>query len=124
MMEKAVNYRHALLKKFGAIAIAVATTSCASVHGPGGGILYTNLKGPIAVTADAAQHGSNGVGTASATIIFGLFTFGDASIEAAKRQGSTHPELVTVTHVDYEWRQILGIGKFTVRVYFHERRAP
>ncbi len=99
-------------------------SSCASVHGPGAGILYTHLKGPIAVTANSQRHAVNGVGTASATIILGLFTFGDASIEAAKRQGSRNPELVTVSHVDYEWRQILGIGRFTVRVYFHERTAP
>lgn len=103
-----------------ALAACIVLGGCASVHGPGAGILYTHLKGPVAVTAEPQRNGVNGVGEASATIVFGLVTFGDASIEAAKRNGARHPELVSITHVDYEWRQILGVGRFTIRVYFHE----
>jgi hypothetical protein len=105
-------------------AMSLPVGSCASVNGPGVGILYTHLKGPVAVTAEAQRNGVNGVGEASATIVLGLVTVGDASIEAAKRNGARHPELVTITHVDYEWRQILGVGRFTVRVYFHEPPEP
>jgi TRL (tRNA-associated locus)-like protein len=102
------------------LSLTTFLSSCATMFGPGPGVLYTHLKGPIAVTAESNDHGSNGCGEASAIVVFGIVAIGDASIEAAKRQGSMHPERVKVTHIDYEWHEVLGIGRFKVRVYFHD----
>lgn len=99
------------------VLLSAVSVSCAGLQG---GLIYTHMKGPVAVTAESNDNGSNGVGESTVTTVFGLFAFGDASIEAAKRQGSKHPELVKVTHVDYEWHTFLGTGKIKVRVYFHD----
>lgn len=68
---------------------------------PMNGILYTDLKGPIAV-GDAT--GSSKVGTAKATAIIGIAT-GDASIETAMANGG----ITKVHHVDTKVKNILGI---------------
>jgi hypothetical protein len=101
-------------------ALTLLTTCCASVPGPPPGILYAHYRGPLAVTAEANENGVNGSGSATAWSLFGLFTFGDAGIDAAKRHGSPHPELVRVTHVDYAWTNVLGVGRLKVLVYFHD----
>ena len=82
------------------------------VPSPVAGGLYTNAKGPVTATASTA--GFSKVGTATATSILGLIGTGDASIDAAMRNGG----ITKIHHVDYEAMQFLGLfGKLTVIVY-------
>lgn len=101
------------MRKFLAmILLAGFLTSCgAFVSAPVSGFLYTDVKAPLAVTAN---EGSTKVGTAKLQSILGLVATGDASIEtAAKSAGITK-----IHHVDYEANSILGIvASFTVVVY-------
>lgn len=95
----------------GVILIASLLVSCASVSTPLMGGLYTEVKAPIAVTGST---GSSKVGTASAQSILGFIATGDASIEAAARQGN----ITTIHHVDYQAKSILTFfAEFTVFVY-------
>jgi hypothetical protein len=93
------------------LAGGVFISSCATVKTPLGGLIYTDVKAPEAVTSNA---GKSKVGTAMATSIMGLVAQGDASIEtAAKSAGITR-----IQHVDYHSTSILGIySTFTVTVY-------
>lgn len=77
-------------------------TGCAQVRTPVTGMLYTDVKAPVAVTGNS---GSTKVGTAEARSILGLVATGDASVEtAAKAAGITK-----VHHVDAHATSILGI---------------
>jgi hypothetical protein len=89
---------------------ALVLSSCGSISSPAMGMLYTDVKAPIAVTSNSA---SSKVGTASASMIIGIAT-GDASIEtAAKSAGITK-----IHHVDQHTTSILGVyGTYTVTVY-------
>lgn len=104
----------------------VALGGCASPHGPPMGLLYSDVKGPVAVTSSGGtDRGYNGFGEASAVNVFGLFAVGDASINAAKldgarRTGSNFPQALIVSHVDYQWSNFLGLGRYTARVYFYD----
>jgi hypothetical protein len=76
------------------------------------GILYTEVKAPLAATQQ--QTAPTKVGTAECTSILGLVSTGDASIEAAAKNGG----ITKIHHVDYESKNILGIfGKFTTIVH-------
>ncbi|MFA7074404.1 MAG: TRL-like family protein [Endomicrobiaceae bacterium] len=103
------------MKKFLLMGLLLTTTvlfsSCASVKSPLMGVLYTDVKAPEAVTANA---GKSKVGTAMAKSVLGLVATGDASIEtAAKSAGITR-----IHHVDYYSKSILGIySEFIVTVY-------
>jgi hypothetical protein len=88
--------------------------------GPPGGILYGHVKGPVAITGEKNDSGYNSHGESSAWTVLYLLSFGDASIDTAKQNGSKNPGQVRVTHVDYEWHHVLGIGKYTLRVYYFD----
>jgi hypothetical protein len=94
------------------ILLAGFLTSCgAFVGAPVTGFLYTDVKAPLAVTAN---EGSTKVGTAKMQSILGLVATGDASIEAAAKSAG----ITKIHHVDYEANSILGIvASFTVVVY-------
>jgi hypothetical protein len=79
------------------------------------GVLYTDARGPVAVTADTtAALDDLDEGEASAESILGLVGTGDASIEAAMDDG----DFSRIHYVDYETENYLGIyAKFTVVVY-------
>jgi hypothetical protein len=75
--------------------------SCAYVHSPALGIVYTDVKAPLAI-----DGGSGTVeGQACASSILGLIATGDASIEAAKSNAG----ISEVSFVDYHSTNILGI---------------
>ena len=76
-----------------ATAFATLLSGCANGLSPVGVGLITDVKGPI--TATTAQGGKQG--TSCATTIIGLINKGDASIEAAKANGS----IATVATADY-----------------------
>jgi hypothetical protein len=105
------------------LALATLLAGCATSNGPPAGLLFSNVKGPLAVTGaagDPNNHGFNCSGESKAYTIFGLVTFGDAGIDAAKKSGSHAPFSVVVSHVDYQWVSALGIGQYTTRVYFYD----
>ena len=85
-------------------------TGCATPYPVG--TLYTELSLPV--TATANDGASPKMGTAECTSILSLVATGDASIEAAKKQGG----ITEVHHVDWYAENILGIiGKYKVVVY-------
>ena len=93
-----------------ACALIAAATGCATAYPVGQ--FYTELKLPVAVTANAGR--AMKTGTAECKSILSLVAIGDASIEAAKKNGG----ITKVHHVDWEVENILGIiGKYKVTVY-------
>jgi hypothetical protein len=99
--------RLALLIVFAAV---VCFSGCATVYPIGG--LYTEVKLPVDVTSNNGP--ALKVGTAECKSILALVAIGDASIEAAKKNGG----ITKVHHVDWSVENILGIiGKYKVTVY-------
>ncbi len=75
------------------------------------GVVYTEVDLPVAATAN--QRGPK-KGTSTCKSVLTLLAFGDASIEAAAKNGG----ITNITHVDWSAENILGIyGVYTVTVY-------
>lgn len=84
------------LQQFAVVALAAALLGgCAVVASPTTGLLYTKVQGPITV---GTGSNSSKTGQACATNILGLFSTGDASIDAAKKAGG----ITTVASVDHD----------------------
>jgi len=77
-------------------------SGCATVQSPVTGFLVTSVRGPI--TATAGQSYSK-MGTATATSILGIIASGDASIDAAMKNGG----VTKIHHVDFKANSFLGI---------------
>lgn len=91
--------------------IAFMLSSCAVVKSPLSGLLYVDVKAPVAVTGNS---NSSKVGTAQAVSILGAVATGDASIEnAAKNAGITK-----IHHVDEHSTNVLGIFA-TYKIYVY-----
>lgn len=91
--------------------VASYLMGCASAMSPVTGAWYTDVKGPIGVT-DA--YGGTAMGEACASSILGLIATGDASVDAAKKNGG----VAQVTVVDHHSNSILGFyAKFCTVVY-------
>ena len=85
-------------------------TGCATIY-PSGSI-YTNISLPVTATANSGV--ATKVGISQCTSILGAVAIGDASIEAAKKNGG----ITKVYHVDYGAKNILGIiGTYKTTVY-------
>jgi hypothetical protein len=98
-------------KLFFFVLISLFLSSCAMVYTPVSGFVYTNVKGPFAVTSNS---GSSKVGYAEMNSILGWFASGDASISAAAKSAG----ISKIHHVDYEASSLLGIvAKYKVYVY-------
>lgn len=95
-----------------ALFLAALLTGCgAMATSPVTGLLSTEVRGPVTATANPTY---SKVGTASCTSILGLVATGDASIEAASKNGG----ITQIHHVDYESKIILGLyATYTVIVY-------
>ncbi|MCK4487713.1 MAG: TRL-like family protein [Desulfobacterales bacterium] len=90
---------------------AFVLTGCAMVMTPATGFLYSDVDGPHHATSNT---GYSKVGTSEAVSILGWVATGDASIEAAMKDGG----ITKIHHVDYHCDSILGIyAKLTVFVY-------
>ena len=92
-------------------------SGCAGMYSapvqPGIGWLYSDVSAPLDVDNDGTIIVEN-KGEASAENILGWIVTGDASIAAAARAG----KITKVRHVDYKYKNILGIyAKFTTVVY-------
>lgn len=72
----------------------VLLTGCAAGPSPVGTGLYTNVKGPITATGIAG----NQKGEACAQSFLGVINTGDASIEAARKNG----QINSISSVDYQ----------------------
>jgi hypothetical protein len=95
---------------FVGMAAVVLSSGCASNLFPGGpsvaGVLYTGVTDPaqaLSVAVDASASGRK-QGSASASAILGLVATGDASVEAAMRNGG----ITKVHHVDHKVELVLG----------------
>ncbi len=82
-------------------ALAVATLALCSCGAPRIGALYTDISAPLTATTAVGTK----VGTATSTTYLGLVATGDASINAAKKNGG----ITTVSSVDEKVHSILGI---------------
>jgi TRL-like protein family len=87
-----------------------------AMSGAGGGLLYSDTKSPL---PQASYYGTTSAmamkkGEASYTSILGLICTGDASIDAAMKNGN----ITKVHHIDQKLSNILGIiATYTVVVY-------
>ena len=90
-------------------------SGCAVVPSPLPGLLYTEIKAPIGhlqAPLDATSHSK--VGTATAKTYLGAIATGDASIEAAMKNGGIRK----IHHVDFQSKSIfIFYGEFTTTVY-------
>jgi hypothetical protein len=90
---------------------ALGLSGCASLYPIG--TLYTGVKLPNNM-GDGKDVSYTKVGTAQAKSILSLFAMGDASLDAAIKNGG----LKTVKYVDYHVDNILGvIGRYTTTAY-------
>jgi ABC-type sugar transport system substrate-binding protein len=97
-------------------ALAVLLTGCMTAWAPaqGGGVLgsvYTDASAPLWVTTNT---GATKSGKAMSKSILGLVALGDASIDAACKNGG----ITKISHVDSHIMSVLGVyGEYTVTVY-------
>lgn len=92
------------------VAVCIVMTGCATPYPMGAA--YTEIKLPVTATANSGR--SPKIGEAMCTTVLGLVATGDASIEAAKRDGG----ITKVHHVDWSAKNILGLyGEYKVVVY-------
>ena len=82
-------------------AAPLALFSCAHAMSPVTGWVYTEVKAPLTATSNG--EGSK-KGESCAKSILGIVGLGDASIEAASKNGS----ITKVSRVDYTSENILG----------------
>jgi len=94
------------------VGVGFLMQGCAIVMAPTIGTIYTDVKAPSAVGDQTVK--AEKVGKASVTNILGILATGDASIDAAMKNGN----ITKIHHVDYQATSILGIiGTYTVYVY-------
>ena len=79
----------------------LALFSCAYAVSPVTGFVYTDVKAPVTATANG--EGSK-KGESCAKSILGIVALGDASIEAASKNGT----VTKISRVDYTSTNILG----------------
>ncbi len=90
--------------------VVVMLNGCATPYPMG--IVYTEIKAPIAAGSGAMSYSK--VGTAKATSILGIVATGDASIKTAAANGG----IKTIKYVDYDAKNTLGVyGEYTTTVY-------
>lgn len=91
-------------------ALLVSAAGCATPYPTG--MAYMQMTLPVGVTANDGR--ATKIGVAECKSYLGLVAMGDASIEAAKRNGG----ITQVHHVDWEVENILGvIGTYKLTVY-------
>src|SRR4051794_32441140 len=74
---------------------------------PPKGLVFSHIRGPVAISGSRSEHGFNGYGEASAYSVAGIAAFGNAGIEQAKvdgarRSGSNFPQGLVLSHIDFE----------------------
>ena len=95
----------------GDIVLSVAANRVRNGGGARNGCLVTNVNAPITATSNANVSKT---GAASCSSILGVIALGDASQQAAMKNGG----ITKIHHVDFNSFSILGIyAKFTTTVY-------
>ena len=90
------------------LALALSIGCVQSPTGPA--LLYMNVPGPL---GPAGGTNTPKKGESCANVYFALVAIGDASIEAAKRNGG----IKEVTTLDHHSTNTLGFGRFCTIVY-------
>jgi phosphotransacetylase len=87
-------------------------TGCVCVSSPvSNGLIYTGVQGPVAATAADTY---SRVGKSSCVAVLGFVSAGNASIDAAMKNGA----ITKIHHVDHKSTNILGVfAKYTTIVY-------
>jgi hypothetical protein len=111
MSRQFVNYD---LRRFSVVALAIAGAAtlagCLAVRSPAIGLIYTDVKGPVAATSAKGAK----IGTSCASSILGLVAQGDASIDAAASSAG----ITEIRSVDDAAYSVLGIyGTYCVTVH-------
>jgi hypothetical protein len=83
-------------------ALVLIANGCAMARGPVNGFVYSDLHSSVAATSNQA---GNRVGEACATSILGIYASGDASIEAARRNGG----ITLISSVDESSNSYVGV---------------
>ena len=96
----------ALLALF--VGIALGSGCAYSPTGPG--IIYMNVKGPMDPYSSTVASKR---GEACQKIFLALFTWGDASVETAKRNAN----ISEVTTIDFQSFNLVGFGSFCTVVW-------
>lgn len=92
-----------MLRRVAGIGVVLLSTGCAiPTRAPLQGILYTGVKSGVAATA---QPVGNRVGESCAISVLGIVAAGDASIDAARRDGG----IAAITSVDERNTGFLGL---------------
>lgn len=87
-------------------------SGCAMTMTPATGFIFTETVGPYHATSSTG--GFTKVGTSRLTSVLGIVATGDASIDAAMKNGN----IKKVHHVDYKTKSILGVyAELTTVVY-------
>lgn len=90
-------------------------SGCATVQSPVPGIIFTDVKVPsnrLQAPLDSATYSK--AGSASCTSILGIIATGDASVDAAAKNGG----ITQIHHVDSDRYSILGLySKYTTIVH-------
>lgn len=92
--------------------LMVGLNSCLATQAGMGGI-YTDLKQGEMATSNV--RGSK-IGKSSASAYLGLIAIGDASIDAAAKNGG----ITRISHVDSQKKSILGIINTTTTIVYGE----
>lgn len=93
------------------LALAGFLTGCATPQPVG--ILYTEVTLPVTATGNTAQPKEK-IGISTCQSILSLVATGDASIQAAMKNGG----ITKIHHIDWEAKNILGIiGDYKTTVY-------
>lgn len=104
------------MKKYLSIAVAMLFLSgCTTApFMPSQGALYSDIKAPLSLEYHNTDMGRK-VGQASTHSFAGLFAFGDASVQAAAKDGNVK----VIKHTDYKFENVFfGLfTKTTVYVY-------
>lgn len=101
------------------LSLAYLTGCGALVASPVPGILYTDVRAPVAATDNTIKDGYVS-GSSTVTSVLGLIATGDASIETAAMNAG----ITKIYYVDYSSKSVLGLyATYTVTV-FGERGRP
>ena len=105
--------KKALLGAAAAVGTTIMLTGCGT--GFPTGLLYTDVTLPVCATSDPTVQDYN-VGKATCTKWFGIIAIGDASIGAAKKNGTAGP-ISRVQRVEDHALDVCGCGRYTTIVY-------
>ena len=98
---------------FAALAAGLSSPACLTVPGPQPGLLCTYAQGPLALAGEKTAAEPARVGRAESHFAL-FFTYGDASIAAAMKDGG----ITRVHHVDYEVKSLFWVfTEYTTVVY-------